>query len=129
MGYYGGDPREGLHHDDVEAYIGDLVAPFKKDKRFEFWKPEIEDPIDRQIREWLGLPPTKTQECEDADKCALLIESRELMVSGGDWYQKDYGPRVTWMFEDITKKWGDIIVYCLPPAKAYDLWMKELKNV
>jgi len=75
-----GSPFEGLMHDAVEAYIGDVVAPFKA------LLPDfcaLEDAIERRMRQEFGLPPTKTVGCKTADWLALFVEAFWLMPKRG----------------------------------------------
>lgn len=86
----GGDPFEGLHHDDEEYVVQDLAAPYKKlvpDYR------ALSNSIDRAFREQLGLPLEKTEECDVADKLALFIEAHQLMPSKGEGWPDKLGVR------------------------------------
>jgi hypothetical protein len=77
----GGDPREGYHHDDNEAYGPDFLSPQKQllpdSQRFMA-------KLDGQLRRWYGLPPFKTRECTHADNVAVLIEAKAIMRSHGE---------------------------------------------
>ena len=92
----------GLHHDDAEAYLGDIPRPMK---------PLLGDAyegltvrMDEAIVAALGLPFSATRFHEPAvkltDSWALFIEARHLLPSGGkswssDMYQRrDLAPRM-----------------------------------
>lgn len=78
---------EGLHHDDTEAYIGDIMGPFKSQLRVtrpEEWLEELrvsefEAKIRRQaIAPALGLLPEEPAAVKQADLWALRLEQRYL---------------------------------------------------
>jgi 5'-deoxynucleotidase YfbR-like HD superfamily hydrolase len=96
-----GHPRHiqllGLHHDDPEAYLGDLPHPWKAlvGDIYRLLTDAMENAIDAA----LGLPasrnPTVAAKTHDiiksADHFALLVEARNLLPSGGrawDYVQK-----------------------------------------
>ncbi|HYI80034.1 MAG TPA: hypothetical protein VEW67_04165 [Thermoleophilaceae bacterium] len=74
----------GLHHDDAEAYIGDVPRPLKMllpDFR------EIERRVTVAIDERLRLPGLDADETcavKEADDWALFVEARVLMPSRGE---------------------------------------------
>lgn len=84
---------QGLHHDDPEAFLGDIPRPWKKKLNPVY--SEMTATFEVAINEALNLP---TQTPEDhvvikaADNFALLIEARLLLPSGGHrWdYLKDF---------------------------------------
>lgn len=73
-----------LHHDDAEAYLGDVSRPLKG------LLPEyrtLEHRMQYVIREALGLPvPTDEQyaRIKEADDWALLAEAHQLLPSQGE---------------------------------------------
>lgn len=72
---------ECLHHDDAEAYIGDMPSPFKSVMP-EFKKCEAR--IERAIRASLGLPgDTHPPEVKHWDKVMLMTEARDFNLG---WY-------------------------------------------
>jgi hypothetical protein len=77
----GGDPREGLHHDDEEAYGPDILSPHKQ------LFPDVQsynDVIGQLLRRYHRLPKFKTPECKRADNIAVLIEAFSVMRSRGE---------------------------------------------
>lgn len=75
-----GDPFEGLHHDDTEAYFPDMPTPWKR------ILPDfdaMESMLDLKLRAWLGLTSMSTG-CRMADGIALLVEARSLMPNQGE---------------------------------------------
>lgn len=91
---WGGDvrlQREALLHDAGEAYYGDLTSPVKRAfiERVAFAREDIvaqnvvgllTGPIDRVVREALGLEVTEPALVKRADLVALAIERKLLMA-------------------------------------------------
>lgn len=76
-----GDPLEGLLHDATEAYLSDVVGPFKQ------LLPDylaLEAKLERDVRRVFGLPPGKTAGCKEADLTALMVEGRTLLPERGE---------------------------------------------
>lgn len=74
---------EGLHHDDGEAFIGDMVSPLKK--LIPGFK-ELERRVDAVVWRHFGLPEVLPPEVKRADLVALRTEQRDLMhQAGGLW--------------------------------------------
>lgn len=76
-----GDPMEGLLHDATEAYLSDIVGPFKQ------LLPDymaLEAKLEAAVRRKFGLPPDKTAGCKEADLTALMVEGRTLLPERGD---------------------------------------------
>lgn len=83
----------GLHHDDPEAFLGDIPRPWKA-KLGPVYK-EMTVTFEAAITEALGLPPDADvyhKIIKRADNYALLVEARNMMPSGGKrWdYLKDF---------------------------------------
>ena len=82
----------GLHHDDSEAYLGDIPRPMKKllGKSYRV----LTQRMDKQIGIALGLDP-ELWHCESvkqADNWALFVEARHLLPSEGrHWGAHDEG--------------------------------------
>ncbi len=69
---------EGLHHDTTEAYIGDIIGPFKTDEqRF------VEQRVRERIAPVLGLERHEPQAARDADARALRLE-QSIVQGRGD---------------------------------------------
>jgi hypothetical protein len=84
----GGDPFEGIHHDDTESILPDVSSPFKglfKDLR-DFDKKFLEP---HMRRHW-GLPETKTDANALADWLALFIESAQILPERGEDFEDPY---------------------------------------
>lgn len=80
----------GLHHDDAEAYLGDIPRPLKL-LLTDAYKP-LSDRMDQTIvwalrnsygANHLYVPDLHSTAVKDADNYALLIEAHNLMPSGG----------------------------------------------
>lgn len=65
-----------LHHDDVEAVMGDVSSPLKG--LLPQYK-ELETRIEAEIFKQLGLPPEIPFEVKQADLMVLRTEQRDLM--------------------------------------------------
>ncbi|OGT57376.1 MAG: hypothetical protein A3E01_07045 [Gammaproteobacteria bacterium RIFCSPHIGHO2_12_FULL_63_22] len=76
-----GDPMEGLLHDAHEAYVGDIVAPWKD--VINDWRV-FEQRLEEELRDYFRLPASKTAGCRQADRLALHIESWFLKVRRGE---------------------------------------------
>jgi hypothetical protein len=72
-----------LHHDDVEAVLGDMSSPLKK--LIPQYKA-LETKVEAVIWASLGLPAHMPPEIKLADLRALRTEQRDLMrIEGGEW--------------------------------------------
>jgi hypothetical protein len=73
-----------LHHDDHEAYLGDLPTPLKNALGSAY--EDLREKIDAAIFDHLGLPDTglSTLAIHRADAFALRMEARKLMPSRGE---------------------------------------------
>ncbi len=75
----------GMHHDDSEAYLGDIPRPLKVHlgERYR----ALSDRMDRAIIAGLALPfpfeALHTSDIKDADNWALFVEARSLLRSRG----------------------------------------------
>ncbi len=83
----GGDRRQqllGLHHDDAEAWLGDLPRPWKKLMGDIY--AELTEQMDTAIAEALRLPETGDEDelvLKAADRFTLILEARKLVPSEG----------------------------------------------
>jgi hypothetical protein len=75
-----GDPLEGLLHDAHEAYVADVVSPWKS--QMPDWR-KIEKRIEAEMRDNFSLPTASTGGCHTADSLALFIEGHYLKVDKG----------------------------------------------
>jgi hypothetical protein len=77
----------GLHHDDSEAYLGDVVSPLKIQLGAVY--RILEDQMMYAISKKIGftlprdLHTEETNAITNADIWALAVEARCLMISGG----------------------------------------------
>lgn len=81
----GGDPFEGLHHDDTESVLPDVSSPFKA------LFPDLRD-FDKKFMEpnmrihW-GLSPIASEQQKIADWLALFIESAQILPERGEDFE------------------------------------------
>ena len=78
-----GDPFEGLHHDDTEAYLSDVPSPIKQ--LLPDWKA-MDRSLEIKSREFWGIPEDKSPGCTEADSIALFMEADEVMPGSGREY-------------------------------------------
>lgn len=73
----------GLHHDDAEAYLGDVTRPLKLHLGERY--TTLSDRMDAAVAEALGLDERDFHlpQVKDADTWALFVEARHLLPSGG----------------------------------------------
>lgn len=85
LGFAPSDCLVGLHHDDSEAYLGDIPRPLKTHLGARY--KSLSDRMDRAIVAGLGLPfaadEFHTEAVKDADNWALFVEARTLLPSQG----------------------------------------------
>ncbi len=68
---------EGLHHDDTEAFVGDVISTFKTDTQ-----RELEQRVRLRLVPVLGLDPVEPPAVKDADLRALRLEQSLLQLRG-----------------------------------------------
>jgi len=116
LGYSADVVMEGLHHDDAEAFLGDVTRPLKR--RLEDYR-EIEGRMSAAVSRALGvpIPDPMSSDVKAADTWALACEAHNLLPSKGR----------TW-FCDGEYTEGDAgaegFSFGLPPAEARDLWLR-----
>lgn len=75
----------GLHHDDAEAFLGDIPRPLKPLLGVKY--TQLTDAVDAVIIEGLDLPfgveAFHWDEVKAADDWSLFVEARHLLPSGG----------------------------------------------
>lgn len=121
----------GLHHDDAEAYLGDIPRPLKPllGKSYE----RLTDRMDAAIIEALGLINRQSHfhdwRVKAADDWALFVEARHLLPSRG----------INWAGSQL-EAWGkaqsvgrivtpDYWLGGLPPEEAERLYLERHKEV
>lgn len=87
----------GLHHDDAEAYLGDIPRPMKPLLGTIY--ESLTENMEGAIVEALSLPFSADvfhdRLVKDADSWALLVEARHLLPSRGrNWSSSAYGRHV-----------------------------------
>lgn len=82
----------GLHHDDAEAYLGDVVRPLKV--LLGDLYTEMEDHMDEVIAKALELPKVSEisrHVIKEADDWAIFVEARHFLPSKGEgWTLKSF---------------------------------------
>lgn len=84
----GGDPFEGLHHDDSESVLPDVPSPFKG--LFPDLRKFEKEVIDPSVRAFFNIAPKKTDEAATADWLALFIEAAQLLPERGVDFEDPY---------------------------------------
>lgn len=109
---------EGLLHDATEAYLSDVPAPFKQ--LLPDWKA-IDVALEFKLREWAGLPSSKTGYVKEADWIALYIEAYQLLPDQGACF---IGP------EDLKNRGlklaqtNNIPLLLAPPGDLVDMFLQ-----
>jgi 5'-deoxynucleotidase YfbR-like HD superfamily hydrolase len=73
------DAQVGLLHDATEAYLGDMISPLKRQPGMEVYR-EIEEKMTLAVATRFGLASMETPSVELADRLAVFLEMRDLMV-------------------------------------------------
>ena len=87
LGQQGATPLvqlRGLHHDDAEAYLGDVTRPLKA--LLPGYR-ELEERVEAAIAQALDLPPLDSEQghaVKAADDWALFVEAHILMAARGE---------------------------------------------
>lgn len=105
-----GDPLQKLLHDAAEAYIGDLISPWKKLLWASTWTGnflvsvrEFEQRIQEVIGEALGVYLTLSAEVKKSDKIMIATEIRDLMPKMPSDY--DWGVDLSSVVKEIINPW------------------------
>jgi 5'-deoxynucleotidase YfbR-like HD superfamily hydrolase len=125
----------GLHHDDAEAFLGDVTRPLKS--LFQPLYDELTLLMDSAIRVALQLPfddnvPTESilasPAVKDADNWALLVEAWHLLPSRGiNWG----GSAINWSVDMAASKDEDADLWTggMDPWSAADLWLAHHRRL
>lgn len=122
----------GLHHDDAEAFLGDIPRPMKPLLGAKY--TQMTDRMDKAIIASLGLPTAVTMhdpDVKDADNFALFVEARHLLPSEGrQWWNGDQGA-ATWNLGNLPSRIviPDYWLGGLPPAAAERLFIERHKEL
>jgi 5'-deoxynucleotidase YfbR-like HD superfamily hydrolase len=126
----------GLHHDDAEAYLGDIPRPMKPllGKAYE----RLTNRMDTAIVDGLKLheydvrtPTFHFSEIKDADNFALFVEARHLLPSKGlHWFKGDQGAD-TWGLGNQPKRIVTPSYWCggLPPIRAASMFTSRHREL
>lgn len=98
-------PREALMHDAAEAYLGDVVTPFKNYLGEYFHK--LESAVETMIAKRFGLRYPMPQEVKDVDRALLVTE-----------YQKFFKRT------DVNGPTVSVEIKCLSPEEAEKLFLE-----
>jgi hypothetical protein len=119
----------GLHHDDAEAYLGDIPRPMKPLLGIQYQR--LTDKMDASIIRALELPygveSFHDPEIKDADNWSLFVEARHLLPSEGrGWWDGEQGA-AQWGLERVPKRivTPDYFHGGLAPADAALLYLKR----
>lgn len=102
---------EGLHHDDAEAFVGDMASPLKK--MIPGYKV-IEQYIEAEVFRRMGMPAKLPPQVKAADLVALRTEQRDLMhIDGGLWTS----------LEGVEP--AEFLIKPLPPRLAREIYLER----
>jgi hypothetical protein len=94
----------GLHHDDAEAFIGDISRPLKRQPFMKSYR-DLEESIQRRISGVVGLPATLSLETlravAAADNMMCRFELDNLLQAGGPVDVCDNGEKVDMVLHGI----------------------------
>lgn len=122
----------GLHHDDAEAFLGDVTRPLKS--LFQPTYAGLTNKMDWAICRALHLPFVITPMCyelepiKDADNWALMVEAWRLLPSRGiNW--GDSG--ISWSIEMEARREHDSDLWTggVDPWEAVEMWLAQHKNL
>jgi hypothetical protein len=82
----------GLHHDDPEAYLGDIPRPIKPLLEPEYGK--LTARMEKALQIALSIPLAMTSTVKDADVWALHVEARHLLPSRGKAWRTQPDARI-----------------------------------
>lgn len=119
----------GLHHDDAEAYLGDIPRPMKPLLGASYER--MSDRMDAAICQSLGLPygveSLHDPAIKDADNWSLFVEARHLLPSQGKgWWDGEQGS-YKWNIGELPSRiiTPDYFQGGLLPPKARLLYLKR----
>jgi hypothetical protein len=122
----------GLHHDDPEAYLGDIPRPLKPllGKSYEL----LTNKMEAAIMKSLDLPNiTKEQylQIKEADNWALFVEARHLLPSQGKGWWDGGQSSQTWGIETLPSRiiTPDYWKGGLPPEAAEHLFLARHREL
>jgi len=120
-----GNPFEGLMHDAHEAYVSDMVSPWKAilpDYR------ALEASVMVPLRVWQDLPEETTDGCKTADWIALILEARKLTATLGKdlWLPERFSKDIV----SKAREYEDKLRYKLgwSPNEAYNRFLETYYN-
>jgi hypothetical protein len=123
----------GLHHDDAEAYLGDIPRPMKSLLGASYQR--LTARMDEAIIVGLGLPQNAAAfhlpEVKDADNWSLFVEARFLLPSQGKhWFEGEQGS-ATWDLDNQPKRIvvPDYWMGGLAPYSARQLYLNRHKEL
>lgn len=119
------DPFEGLMHDAVEAYIGDMPSPIKH--RLPDFKA-LEHRLEHQLREQFGLPSEMTPGCKRADLLALYIEGRQLLSSRGAHLFPADPDALSRYADEVAAAYPVRRLMPYPAREQFLIWFAELRT-
>lgn len=116
------DPIAGLqalHHDDSEAYLGDIIGPLKRVPEFAFYRV-LEERTMEAIATALGLPLPFHPIIDEVDKRMCGTEQRDLGVNAVP-DRRPYDDLQLYVDGDVLR--GGYAAVCLEPHSAKALYL------
>lgn len=114
---------QGLLHDATEAYLSDMVRPFKREMPLYM---QMEDTLYSRIAAKYGLPPVLDKSIKVVDLAICKLEAKYLMKSKGEGWGMD---AATLTEEEFGKKTGLVGLPLWSPVDAREKFLERFREL